>query len=381
MGNIYITMNGDNAVCTNVPDILLTSGSVGTHKAYFDISGYNEEYAESGYDWGDLTLEAVFVASNAAYLLKENNNTIVRRSVPITEEKIEIDGLGDITQWVATVHEDVLKVPGKTLYIGLQGLDESGEIVRCSTLAAIKKIQVGADVDGAGNGDIPETRYEALARAIDNQREIIETVGNNSLPFVVSVTGADGNYTANQTYEDTMAAYHAGRRIVCVLNAEVPVDNGDTYYACGEHVPLHRLGEDGIFIFQHGTVNPYGMSLEVEFVQDNIIMAVCHVVSGSGDPGGSAGGSSGSDGGIVIVKNKYNFGNDGSVVVDYTANEIVSAMEANKIVLLSCNGALFIPTGDVVESGEKKIVVFAMALAPAVQVTIDTRGVMSIKSE
>ena len=300
MGNIYITMNGDNAVCTNVPDILLTSGSVGTHKAYFDISGYNEEYAESGYDWGDLTLEAVFVASNAAYLLKENNNTIVRRSVPITAKKIEIDGLGDITQWVATVHEDVLKVPGKTLYIGLQGLDESGEIVRCSTLAEIKKIQVGADVDGAGNGDIPETRYEALARAMDNQREIIETVGNNSLPFVVSVTGADGNYTANQTYEDTLAAYNSGRRIVCVLNAKVPVDNGETYIAEGSQVPLHTVLDDGTLIFQHGTVNPYGMSLEVTFMPDNLISAICFVVGGKGEPGGSGGGITDTEKGLLL---------------------------------------------------------------------------------
>ena len=144
------------------------------------------------------------------------------------------------------------------------------------------------------------TEYETAGDAVRAQvKKAMESGGSGGGTFAIAVTCENEVYTANQSYEDTLAAYNSGRRIVCVLNAKVPVDNGETYIAEGAQVPLHTVLDDGTLIFQHGTVNPYGMSLEVTFMPDNI-MAICFVVGDRGEPGGS-GGSGGSGGGSVDV--------------------------------------------------------------------------------
>lgn len=308
-----VTVTGEVAVVES-GDLVLTSGSKGVYTANYSVDNA----------WNDLTLEAVFISAPGAWPTNPTARDLVRRSVALTNNS-------------ASVHPDTLTSPGHRLWAGLQGLDANSEIIKCSTLALVGKIQQGADPDGPGDGDIPATRYESLKKTvvdtsnevndlrrgydgteyetagdavreqirqthtvIDNQRTLIETVGNNSLPFVVSVTGENEVYTANQAYEDTMAAYHAGRRIVCVLNAKVPVDNGETYIAEGSQVPLHTVLDDGTLIFQHGTVNPYGMSLEVTFMPDNLISAICFVVGGKGEPGGSGGGITDTEKGLLL---------------------------------------------------------------------------------
>lgn len=141
--NFNITVTGQEPV-VDAAGLVLTSGSKGVYTATYTVDDA----------WSDLTLEAVFVAAPVAWPTNPTTRDLVRRSVPLENN-------------AATVDSDVLAKPGLRLWVGLQGLDEEGTIVKNSTLALVDKIQHGADPDGPGDGDIPATRYETLKDEVD----------------------------------------------------------------------------------------------------------------------------------------------------------------------------------------------------------------------
>ena len=157
--NFKVAVTGE-AVAVEKTDLVLTSGSKGVYTAIYTTDAF----------WGGLTLEAVFIAAPPAWPTNPSARDIVRRSVPLADGS-------------AFVHPDVLAKPGLRLWVGLQGLDAEGTIVKNSTLALVDKIQHGADPDGPGDGDVPETRYEELRRIIQQiSTELsaqIEQVGEN----------------------------------------------------------------------------------------------------------------------------------------------------------------------------------------------------------
>lgn len=136
--NFNVTVTGQEPV-VDAAGLVLTSGSKGVYTATYAVDDA----------WSDLTLEAVFVAAPVAWPTNPTTRDLVRRSVPLENN-------------AATVDSDVLAKPGLRLWVGLQGLDEEGTIVKNSTLALVDKIQHGADPDGPGDGDVPQTRYQAL---------------------------------------------------------------------------------------------------------------------------------------------------------------------------------------------------------------------------
>lgn len=141
-----VAVSGEVATATALNDLYLTSGSVGTYISSFT---YDEV-------WSDLTLEAVFISAPPAWPTNLTaTKNLIRRSATLTNDS-------------ATVHADVLTVAGNKLWVGLTGLDNDGNIIKNSTLALVGTIQHGADVDGPGNGDIPETQYQEIKRLIED---------------------------------------------------------------------------------------------------------------------------------------------------------------------------------------------------------------------
>ena len=169
MTQFYLTVTKETAQFTGPDDLLLTSGSAGVYEVSICADSH----------WDGLALEAVFVAAPASWPAAQNA-AVIRRSAAV------VDG-------VAQVPADVLSKSGYMLYAGLSGT--AGDMEKNSTLALIRRIQPGADPEGSGSEDIPQTRYLQLVEIIGSLSDL-DTEEKSSLVAAVNAVFAATSDTA-----------------------------------------------------------------------------------------------------------------------------------------------------------------------------------------
>lgn len=230
--NFKVTVTGETAV-VDAAGVVLTSGSKGV---------YTVTFTTDTLFWGGLNLEAVFIAAPPAWPTNPSARDLVRRSEPLADGS-------------AFVHPDVLSKPGLRLWVGLQGLDTAGTIVKNSTLALVGKIQQGADPDGPGDGDIPATRYASLKETVDDiSSEVVDartgldgtthtSLGNAVRGQVKKLSGEiDGkNYLPTALLDEKYYINGSGELAESLYvkyrtTDLVPVEAGKTYYVAASRM-------------------------------------------------------------------------------------------------------------------------------------------------
>lgn len=229
-----VTVNGEVAVVES-GDLVLTSGSKGVYTASYSVDDA----------WSDLTLEAVFISAPGAWPTNPTARDLVRRSVALTNNS-------------ASAHPDTLTNPGHRLWAGLQGLDANGEIIKCSTLAVVGKIQQGADPDGPGDGDIPESRYKEIKRMIEESSGVPGKDGKSAYAYA-----QDGGYTGTEKEFAEKLAQGGGSGIH--IGTEAPTDeNVNVWIDTDEEAEEPTPGGSGIDVTAE-----VGQTIIVKAVDEN----------------------------------------------------------------------------------------------------------------
>lgn len=137
-----------------------------------------------------------------------------------------------------TVPPDILKQEDEMLYIGVQGIDASGEIVIPTVYALVGNIEKGSDpfdflLRPASNPIylkivnaikmLAEKICDVSKRLLGFEDDLKETQENLELikgcqtapTFWIAATEGEGGYVVDKTYEEIMAAYGNGRAVAC----------------------------------------------------------------------------------------------------------------------------------------------------------------------
>ncbi|MCD8355994.1 MAG: hypothetical protein LUE11_05435, partial [Clostridia bacterium] len=141
MATIKINVTGEN--CTVAQKVTFTAGSYGVHTA--------EVTADAS--WNNLVLVLCVISVPPGYPRMPNSGSCVKRSVPISDGKAELD---------ETIQPCMIS--DNAILVGLLGCDADGKILRYSTVSAVGRVCGSACIAGA---ELNESRWGELISYIN----------------------------------------------------------------------------------------------------------------------------------------------------------------------------------------------------------------------
>lgn len=163
---IKVLVNGNAATAAEHPDILLTSGSENAIFVTF----------EQDSSWERFSVDAVFVAAPASWLVTKNPCTATVVSLPLINSPDEsVKGAYPPAEFFQNI--------GTHVFAGLTGIQ--GDTVKNSDLALLGVVVQGADPELGKGGDLSPTRFEILSGQIGDLSNL-DTEDKSSLVAAIN---------------------------------------------------------------------------------------------------------------------------------------------------------------------------------------------------
>ena len=153
-----------------------------------------------GQDWDNLTKTAVF---------RQGDKTVA---------------VANIGQEV-TIPWEVLEIPGVPVQIGVHGIDSTGNIAIPTVWAETQPVRPGTDPEGDPSAEPTPGLWEQMQGKLgsleqldtSDQSSLVAAVNEaNRAVFAVTVSGTEGNYSADCSMTDLLEAWKAGKTLLCL---------------------------------------------------------------------------------------------------------------------------------------------------------------------